>query len=463
MPSESTEMIATPPPGFSLAAALAAQACARPDAPALICAGDTWSYARLANDSARRAAALATLPPGTVVALAAGTTALAQTLLATQWAGLPFLPLDPETATQRWPAFAARIGELAHRLDQAPPAHDEPVPSAMCTPDEPALIIATSGSEGNPKAVRLSHAALAAAAAASATRIPLAPGDVWLNCLPLCHIGGLSIFWRCLISGAAILQHERFAADAVWADIAAGRASHVSLVPAMLAGLLDAAGDKAPPPTLRCALIGGAALSRPLWQRARAAGWPLFVSYGMSEMAAQVATLPPADDWNEGRVGRPLPGVELAIGDDGRIRLRGAQRMIGYLGEPALSADEWLTTGDLGRLDNGELTVFGRADDVLVSGGLNIHPAEVEARLAACPGVRDAAVTGSPDPVWGDVVTALVVTSADEASIDDWCRQALPARLRPRRIVRVPALPRNAMGKIERQRLRAMLASGETR
>lgn len=461
MPFESTEMIAPGDDRPGLAAALAAQARARPDAPALFCVGETWSYARLADDCARRAAALAAQPAGTVIAQAADTTTLARTLLATQWAGLPLLPLDPETVDQRWPAFAVRSDGPAHRLQEAPARQDAAVPPADCRAGDLALIVATSGSEGRPKGVQLTHGALAAAADASAASIPLAPGDVWLNCLPLFHIGGLAIFWRCLRAGAAIRLHAEFSADAVWADIAAGRASHLSLVPAMLARLLDASGDTPPPPTLRCALIGGAALSRPLWQRARAAGWPLFVTYGMSEMAAQVATLPPTADWREGRVGRPLPGVELMIGDDGRIRLRGAQRMRGYLGEPPLAADAWLTTGDLGRLDNGELTVFGRADDVLVSGGVNIHPAEVEARLAACPGIGDAAVTGTPDPVWGDIVTALVVASADVAAIDAWCRDALPARLRPRRIVRVPALPRNAMGKIERQRLRTLLAGEE--
>lgn len=445
----------------SLAAALAAHAREIPDAPALLCAGDTLSYARLADEAARRAASLAALglAPATIVALAAPAGELAQTLLACQWAGHPFLPLDPATADERWPAFAAGAAAY-HRLTQAPAVGARTTAPATTDADAPALVVATSGSAGTPKGVLLAHRALAAAAAASAARIPLARGDVWLNCLPLFHIGGLAIFWRCLAAGAAVRLHEGFDAAAVWADIAAGRATHVSLVPAMLARLLDVSADAPPPATLSCALIGGAALSRPLWRRARDAGWPLFVSYGMSETAAQVATLPPTDDWQEGLVGTPLPGMEVAVGDDGRLRVRGPQLLLGYLGDAASPlVDGWLRSGDLGRIDDrGRLHVLGRGDDVLVSGGENIHPLEVESRLAACPGVADVAVTATRDPVWGDLVTALVVGSADAAAVEAWSREHLPAKLRPRRTLTVAALPRTALGKLERQRLPALAA-----
>lgn len=449
----------------SLADTLAARAREIPDAAALHCGGETYSCAQLADDSARRAASLAALglPPATIVALAAPASELARTLLACQWAGHPFLPLDPASAELRWPAFAAACTPAPLRLAALPGAATSARPPAAVAAEAPALVVATSGSEGEPRGVVLTHAALAAAAVASAARIPLRTGDTWLACLPLNHIGGLSVFWRCLAAGAAVRLHDGFDAAAAWAEIAAGRATHVSLVPAMLARLLDVSADAVPPATLRCALIGGAALSRPLWRRARKAGWPLFVSYGMSETAAQLATLPPTDDWQEGLVGTPLPGMQIAIGDDGRIRVRGPQLMLGYLGGPARNAspfeDGWLRTGDLGRLDDaGRLYVLGRGDDVLVSGGVNIHPLEVEARLATCPGVADVAVTATPDPVWGDLVTALVVGSADAAAVEAWSRRHLPAPLRPRRTLAVAALPRNALGKLERKLLRQLLA-----
>ncbi len=460
-----------------LADTLAARARETPAAAALHRGDETVSWAQLAEETARRSASLTewarshALPPSTILAQAGTAGQLANTLLACQWAGHPFLPLDPATAAAHWPrwqGFADAATPAPHLLPAEPRRADTALRNATPPIDTPALVIATSGSEGQPKGVLLSHSALAAAAAASATRIPLAAGDTWLNCLPLFHIGGLSIFWRCFASGAAVRLHEGFDAAKVWADIADGRATHVSLVPAMLARLLDTAGDAAPPATLRCALIGGAALSHALWRRARAAGWPLFVSYGMSETAAQLATLPPGDSWQEGLVGKPLPGMEIAIGSDGRIRVRGPQLMLGYLGAYAggddgklspLVDDGWLRTGDLGRIDaDGGLHVLGRADDMLVSGGENIHPAEVEARLAACPGIADVAVTATRDPVWGDIVTALVV-GAEASAVEDWSREHLPAKLRPRRTLVVDALPRNALGKLERKGLAALAQS----
>jgi O-succinylbenzoic acid--CoA ligase len=230
----------------------------------------------------------------------------------------------------------------------------------------------------------------------------------------------------------------------------------------MLARLLD--HEVAPPPTLRAALIGGAALSRPLFERAMAAGWPLYVSYGMSETAALISTFTPDDGpWHEGLVGHPMPGHEIAVGDDQRIRIRGPQVMAGYLDGTGIDAEGWLTTGDLGSIDTaGRLTVLGRADDMLISGGRNVHPQEVESCLAACPGVVDIAVTGLPDPVWGDRVVAVLVGSADEDALLAHARQHLPSAAIPRQIHRVERLPRNAAGKLERVVLRRMLGGAHS-
>jgi len=451
---------------FSLAQTLASRARETPEAPALLGDATSFTYAQLAVHVAQQAAGLDALllPANTIVALAAPSNELALAALACSWAGKPFLPLAADTPEARWQQLLARAPERLQRLSQLPPPLSQTSPPAAPDPADEALIIATSGSEGLPKAVVLSHRALAAAAAASAAAIPLQPGDVWLDCLPLNHIGGQAILWRCLAAGAAIRLHRGFDAARVWHDIATGKVSHVSLVPAMLARLLDIAEASLPPPTaLRCALIGGAALSSALWQRARDAGWPLFVSYGMSETAAQITTLPPGDAWHEGLVGRPLPGVEIAIADDGRIAIRAPQLLLGYLGEAGAGpVDGWLRTGDLGRIDAaGRLTVLGRADDVFVSAGINIHPQEIEAQLAACPGIADVAVTASRDPVWGDVLAALLVGSAEPEAVRAWSAAHLPAAQRPRRFLRVPALPRNAMGKLERRQLPALLEGSQ--
>ncbi|WP_434516794.1 class I adenylate-forming enzyme family protein [Dechloromonas sp. ARDL1] len=397
-----------------------------PDRPALIAGDRQWSFADLAAPTVDRAPA-----DCTPLARSGGSLELALDAYRCSAARRTFFPLPPE----------------------------RPAPSLAACPSDTALIISTSGSEGTPRAVLLGDAQLDAAAAAANACLGLQAGDLWLNCLPLYHIGGQSILWRCARAGASVLLHEGFVAKAVARDLHNRLVTHLSLVPAMLAGLLDLGA--APPPSLQAVMIGGAALSGPLHARASAAGWPLYVSYGMSETAAQIATFRPTDgDWHEGLVGRAMPGHEIRIGDDGRIRIRGPQVMSGYLDGGGTDPDGWLITSDLGRLDGeGRLTVIGRADDMLISAGRNVHPQEIESCLAACPGVDDIAVTGLPDPVWGDLVVALFVGSIDDATLIAHARRHLPSAAIPRRVRRLDRLPRNAAGKLERAALR-QLASG---
>lgn len=425
-------------PAPTLARHLEKAAHRTPAAPALLTARQDWDFSGLWQEVRRQAAGLKS--DHHPLTLAAGSAALALAAYACSLAGCPFWPRDPAK-----PSPGAAPTEV--------------------TPAGTALIISTSGSEGAPKAAMLSHANLDAAAAASNARLPLRPGDIWLDCLPLFHVGGLSILWRCGRAGAAVLLHDGFDVRAVREDLSSRQVTHISLVPAMLAQLLNSGA--LPPPSLRCALVGGAALSKPLYEKAIDAGWPLFPSYGMTETAAQLATFDPEESpWEEGLVGRPLPGNEVAIGNDGRIRVRGPQVMLGYLsstGEAGAGLhDGWLVTGDRGRIDaRGRLTVLGRADDMLVSGGSNVHPLAVESCLAACPGVADVAVSGIPDPVWGDLVVALVVGDAGDDRIFEWSRTHLPSAARPRRIFRVEGLPRNSLGKLERGALRTLLGNVE--
>ncbi len=380
-----------------------------------------------------------------------------------QWLG-EVAALAETIATSRRPLIASGAGlDLARNafacslknrpfqpVDRAAPGADAPLPPGI------AVVIATSGSEGEPRGVMLSDASLDAAAAAANDHLSLLPGDLWLDCLPLHHIGGLSILWRCTRAGAGVLLHEGFAAEALANALANQPVTHLSLVPAMLARLLDAGIQ--PPATLRHLLVGGAVLAQSLHDRAFSAGWPVNPSYGLSETAAQVATHRACDGpWHEGLVGRPLGANEFALTADGRIRIRGPQVMAGYVGGGGVDGDGWLITGDLGKIDEkGRLTVTGRADDILISGGSNIHPLTVESCLAGCPGIRDVAVTGVPDPVWGDRIVALVVGDATPEGIRAWCRTRLPGAALPRHIVRLPSLPRNASGKLERAALRRL-------
>lgn len=322
--------------------------------------------------------------------------------------------------------------------------------------DDPLLIIATSGSTGEPKGVMLSGNNLAASVDASRQRFGLKPGDCWLNCLPLFHIGGLSILYRCLEAGASVLLHRHFDGVSVWSDILRQRATHISLVPAMLSRLLDVAGGAAPPESLKVVLIGGGGLSAELAARAHQDGWPLCVSFGMSETASQLATDCTANaGLDSGWVGKPLEGFEISLSHEGRVRVRGEAVMAGYV-NPGLEPgdglkDGWFETGDLGEIGpDGSLRILGRAGDRLVSGGKTIHPAEVEILLNGCAGVDEAAVTGVPDPIWGDRLVALYAGTIDEEALSAWAKSNLPSALRPRHYMRVKALPRIGMGKIDR-------------
>jgi O-succinylbenzoic acid--CoA ligase len=302
-----------------------------------------------------------------------------------------------------------------------------------------ALIIATSGSTGAAKGVRLPWRAVAAASRMSARALDLRPGDAWLACLPLYHVGGAMILYRCLRAGATAVVHEGFDVAAVARDLAIRRITHLSLVPPMLARLLDAAVP--PAPTLRCVLVGGTALAPALHERAIAAGWPIQRSYGMTETCALALV-----------DGRPLPGVRVRSAPGGVLEIATPARMAGYLEQA--HAGEWFATNDLAEIGaDGCARILGRADDMLISAGVNVHPLDVEARLAACPGVTEAGVTGLVDPVWGDVIACAYEGDTRESALDDWCRAHLPSARRPRRFLRVVRLPRTASGKLDRRAL----------
>ncbi|WP_081673218.1 class I adenylate-forming enzyme family protein [Magnetospirillum fulvum] len=436
------------------------QASLRPDVCALdVVDGQRWSFSALDRQADALAAALAARPAPSGQPLAArigDAEALALLALAAPRVGRALLPVNPALPEERQRGLLAAAGG-ADPLGTLPaPCFNTPARPEL-PPDQVQLIVATSGSTGTPKGTMLTGANLAAAVRASRRMIPLEPGDVWLGCLPMVHIGGLSVLLRCLESGATVRLHPRFDVEKVSSDLESGRVSHVSLVPAMLGLLLDHGCH--PASRLRAALIGGAGLPAALAERALEAGWPLLPSYGMSEAGSQVATCSDVAIWSPGLAGTPLPGVEIGFSPEGRVRVRGPMVMVGYLNPDlrpglGLTPGGWFETNDLGRLDaQGRLVILGRADDMLISGGENVHPAEIETLAGRCPGVRALAVTGRPDPVWGDLIVAILVGEIAPDAFLDWCRAHLPSHLRPRRAVTVDALPLNPNGKTDRTKL----------
>lgn len=420
----------------------------------------------------QRAAGLARLlrentrPGRPVVAVTASSEALATAACAAFALDAPFFPLDPKLPEAITKNLLDQIGDcliIGEGRDVSTEAILAAEPGAapeFSPPPGPALLIATSGSSGSPKIVVLTGAALAASAAASAKNTPLGPGESWLACLPLFHIGGFSILTRCARAGATAALHQGFDPERVHHALVEERITHVSLTPTMLAQLL--ALEKPAPTTLRHALLGGAALPAELAHRAAEAGWPIQPTYGMSETCAQIATLPNLPpDWRTGRVGRPLDGAEIALAEDGRLKVRGPMLMHGYA-NPDFSpgdglVDGWFTTSDLAKISpKGELTILGRADETIVSGGKKIHPAAVEFLLAQCPGIETVVVAGRPDPVWGEIVTAVFCGPASTEDMLAWCRDHVASPFRPRAAVRLGSPPLLANGKPDRLKLREL-------
>ncbi len=237
----------------------------------------------------------------------------------------------------------------------------------------------------------------------------------------------------------------------------------MSLVPTQLLRLLEAAEGAPPPASLRCILLGGAGTPSSLLERALAGGWPVALTYGLTEATSQVATAPPAATRRKpGSVGPPLHGVELRIASDGEILVHGSTLATCYVGEgagPLTDEDGCHHTGDLGRVDHeGDLWVIGRRIDRIVSGGVTVDAVEVEDALRSHPGVADACVVGVADSIWGERVAAWVEpnwgAALDLHEIDAYLRTRLaPAKL-PRRFHFGSGLPRNANGKMDRAAVR---------
>jgi O-succinylbenzoic acid--CoA ligase len=443
---------------------------ARPDHPAVEAPDGTLTYAELderADVAARQLAALGVGEGGRVATTLPPSTAFAVLLHAAPRIGAALVPLNTRLTADQQRDQAAAVGadavvdEPLDGMEAAiEPRHDLD-PAAVHS------VLFTSGTEGQPKPVELTAGNLDAAAAGSAKVFGSESGDRWLCALPLFHVAGLSILTRCARNGTTAVVRDRFDPAAVvaaltpgGADLAADAATApitlISLVPTQLRRLRDEGLVAAP--ALRALLLGGGPIPPDLVEWARGTGLPVRCTYGMTETASQVAV---TGDWETAAT--PIPGAELAIGDAGGGEAAGAEHAAGEIlvrgpmvARGALAADGWLHTGDLGSIDrHGRLHVAGRLKELIVTGGEKVAPAAVEAVLAAHPAVADAGVGGTPDPDWGEAVTAYVVERSPVSDYDllAFCRERLAGYQVPKRIVRVGALPRNAAGKLLRSEL----------
>ena len=339
------------------------------------------------------------------------------------------------------------------------------------------VILWTSGTGGIPRGVALSFDNLRANATAVGARLGSSVDDVWLASLSIAHVGGLALLSRALLTGSAVFAADAFDVE-VASDLIDGQRpprdgppslgalrpiTHVSLVPTQLLRLLDHRSE-GPPSSFRCALIGGAHAPANLVARALDAGWPIALTYGMTEMTSQVATAPPDRvRAKPGALGRPLDGVELKIDGGGEILLRGPTRAIGFIhsDEAMADADGWYHTGDLGHIDDdGDVWVTGRRIDRIVSGGVTVDAVEVEEALRAHPAVMDACVVGVSDAEWGEVVSACVVPTEGEFDLDavnESLRATLSAAKCPRLWSIENKLPLNVNGKVDRARVKMLI------
>jgi acyl-CoA synthetase (AMP-forming)/AMP-acid ligase II len=471
---------------------------------------DGLTYAELL-DRARRAATVVTSSRAERVGLVdVNSEAVPVLLYASAVAGVPFAPVNYRLADDRLQAIAGRVApalvvadeanvgridtvdgltvvprpQLAGRVAGADP-HD----NGQTDPEQVAIWLFTSGTTGEPKAALLRHRHLVSYVLSTVEYMSSAEDEAALVSVPPYHVAGMAAILSATYSGRRIVYLPQFD-PAEWVRLAEDEAiTHAMVVPTMLGRLLDAIEQHgAELPALSHLSYGGGRMPVPVIERAMELLPHVgFVNaYGLTETSSTVAVLGPADHREAhasqdpsvrarlGSVGRPLPTVELEIrdplgnplpvGQTGEIVIRGEQIAGEYLGRSALTDDGWFPTNDGGRLDEaGFLYIEGRLDDVIVRGGENMSPGEIEDVLIQHPAVAEAGVTGVPDDEWGEAVAAAVVlhpgTAADEADLQAWVRDRLRSSRTPVAVDIRPALPYNETGKLLRRVLKDELAA----
>jgi O-succinylbenzoic acid--CoA ligase len=421
-------------------------AARRPERVALEAPGESVTYRELLLRAVRAAGALHMrgVRRGDPVALALDPgLPFAEALHGCLLLGAPAVPIDPRWSERERQAVMREIEVRVERpLRGDAGVFELPEPPGH---DAVALIVHTSGTTGRPTPVALTFGNVRANARALAQAMELGDDERWLCPLPLSHVGGLMVLLRsALMATTAVLAPPPFDEHATADALRDGAITIASLVPTQLQRLLDAGAQ--PGPRLRRVLLGGGPMARSLLARARDAGFPVCPSYGLTQACSTVTVARPGDLET---AGRPLPGVGVAVTDQGEIVVSG----------PTVSRVGGLRTGDLGRLDEqGRLIVTGRKGDVIVTGGENVAPAEVEDVLGEHPGVAEAAVFARPHALWGEAITALVVprdgAEPSPAALRAHCLERLAGFKVPKAFELVDELPRTASGKVRRADLR---------
>lgn len=349
-----------------------------------------------------------------------------------------------------------------------------------CDLEEVATIMYTSGTTGTPKGVLQTYGNHWWSAVGSALNLGLHERDCWLAAVPLFHISGLSIAMRSVIYGMPMRLQTSFDPKEANEWIMRGDVTIMSVVAAMLQRMVAELGEARYPDTFRCMLLGGGPAPRPLLEACKEKGIPVYQTYGMTETASQIATLAPEYSLTKlGSAGKPLFPAELCILKDGKpaapheageIVVKGPNVTKGYWQRPEATAQAirggWFFTGDIGYLDeDGFLYVLDRRSDLIISGGENVYPAEVEAVLLSHSDVEEAGVTGVENETWGQVPYAFVRlkrgASPDEAALRAFCRERLAKYKVPARIYFVDELPRNAAQKLLRRELKRLIPKTE--
>ncbi|HEY8004899.1 MAG TPA: AMP-binding protein, partial [Phenylobacterium sp.] len=388
-------------------------------------------------------------------------------------AGAVFLPLNSAYTPAEVAYFVGDAEPAAFITDaqgfMADAQAAEPLAEAAPRADDDlASLIYTSGTTGRSKGAMLSHGNLAANALALHEAWGFRPDDVLLHALPIFHVHGLFVALHCaFLSGAPMVWLPKFDDAQVLAGL--GRSTVMMGVPTFYTRLLANPGfTRERAAHMRLFISGSAPLLESTFAEFEArSGMRILERYGMSE--AVIITSNPLDGERiPGSVGYPLPGVDLRIGggeETGVLQIRGPSVFSGYWRMPEKTAEEftadgWFITGDVGRRDpDGRVWISGRAKDMIISGGYNVYPKEIELVLDELPGVAESAVVGVPHPDFGEGVVAVVIGKGDEAAMIAACRAQLAPYKSPKRIVFVDALPRNAMGKVQKNLLRERFAS----